>query len=330
MGYRRADGLGVHHVRVSHPFRFGVQAVGAPSRVSWAEQARRVSDAGFAVLMTADHLDDGCLPPLAPLVAAAEAAPGLRVGTLVLNNDFRHPSLLAREAATIDLLTDGRFELGVGAGHAWTEYQRNGLVFDPAGTRVDRLAESVRILRRLLDGETVTFGGEHYRTEGETCYPKPVQARVPILVGGGGRRVLGIAARLADSVGFTGLGALRETNPNFARVSGFPPDVVDAQVDWVREQASQRAEMPELQALVQAVVITDRPRDRAEKMTSAGPFSTLSPEELLLTPYVMIGTVDGLIDKLHAARERWGFSHYTVRTNALDDFAPVVDALAGQ
>jgi probable F420-dependent oxidoreductase len=279
--------------------------------------------------MTADHLADGCLPPLAPLVTAAEAAPGLRVGTLVLNNDFRHPSVLAREAATIDMLTDGRLELGIGAGHAWTEYERNGLAFDPAGTRVARLGESVEILRRLLDGETLTYLGEHHRIDGERCYPTPSQTRVPLLVGGGGKRVLGIAARLADTVGFTGLGAVRQEDPNFAELTGFPTAAVDAQVTWVRHQAADRAEAPEFQALVQGVVVTGTPETRADMMTSTGPFSAVSPAELLATPYVMIGSVEGLVEKLLSARDRWGFSHYTVRANAMDAFAPVVAALAG-
>jgi probable F420-dependent oxidoreductase len=315
---------------MGRPFRFGVQAVATESRQSWIDVSRRAADHGYALLMTADHLSDGCLPPLMPLLTAAEAAPGLRVGTLVLNNDFRHPSLLAREAATIDLLTDGRLEIGLGAGHAWTEYERNGLRFDPPGTRVSRLGESVEILRGLLDGETVTYHGDHYRIEAETCYPSPSQSRVPILVGGGGRRVLGIAARHADIVGFTGLGTVRQDNPNFAQVTGFPTAAVDEQIDWVRSRAAGRSELPEFQALVQAVVITDKPEERADKMTSAGPFSALSPGELLVTPYLMIGSIDGLVDKLLAARDRWGFSHYTIRSNAMDAFAPVVAALTGR
>src|SRR4051812_49735964 len=136
------------------------------------------------MLVTIDHLLE-CWSPLPPLITVAENT-SLRAGIMVLNNDFRHPALLAREAATIDLLTDGRLELGLGAGHGWPEYERIGLAFDPAPVRVDRLEESVQILRRLLDGETVEYAGDHYTINGETTYPRPVQDRVPILIGGGG------------------------------------------------------------------------------------------------------------------------------------------------
>jgi probable F420-dependent oxidoreductase len=311
-------------------FRFSVQAADTDSRRSWRDLAQRVEGAGYDLLVTADHLDSGCLSPFPPLIAAAEAAPSLRVGTLVINNDLRHPSLLAREAATIDLLTDGRLELGIGAGHAWTEYQRNGLRFDPAATRVDRLDESVQVLRRLLHGEEVTFAGAHYQLDGERCYPGPTGGHVPLLVGGGGNRVLAIAARRADTVGFTGLGRSLEGDPNFHEASGFAPIAVDAQVGRVRDRAAHRPVMPELQALVQAVVVTDRPEAAAEKLRASGPLSSLSAEKILASPYLMVGTVDSLTEKVLADRERWGFSHYTVRAPAVDAFAPVVAALAGR
>ena len=146
--------------------------------------ARQVEDMGYTLLMVPDHLH-ATLSPLALLTAAAGATKTLRLGTLVLNNDFRHPAVLAREAATVDLLSDGRLELGLGAGHAFPEYERAGLRFDAAAIRIQRLGEAVRVVRRLLDGEAVEFDGKHYQLHGDSCFPKPMQAHVPLLLGGG-------------------------------------------------------------------------------------------------------------------------------------------------
>jgi probable F420-dependent oxidoreductase len=285
-----------------------------------------VADLGFSLLLTADHLDE-CVAPLPALVSAADAAPDLRVGTLVLNNDLRHPSLLAREAAAIDLFTEGRLELGLGAGHAQPEYIRNGLQFDTAAIRVDRLSESVQVVRRLLRGETVSFHGAHYNLEGEACYPKPAQASIPILVGGGGKRTLAVAARYADAVGFTGLGKILPDG-NHHEPTGFGPAAVTAQVEWVREQAGSRFDDLELHALVQAVIVTDRRDTAVNDLLSRHP--GLTTTDVLATPYLLVGTADGIVETLIERRERWGFSHYTVRTTALNAVAPVVAALAGR
>src|SRR5438132_6058089 len=183
-------------------FRFGVSVRRAASRAEWQEQARRAEALGYSTFLVADHLAE-VVPPLLPLVSAADATTTLRVGTFVLNNDFRHPALVAREAATLDLLTDGRFELGLGAGHMQSEYDQIGLPFDAAGTRVERLAESVAVVKALLAGDEVTHAGLHYHLDGHRCFP-PGPRRVPILIGGNGRRLLELAAREADIVGFTG------------------------------------------------------------------------------------------------------------------------------
>ena len=306
------------------PFRFSLQAVEASSRRDWVELVRRVDDAGFDLLVTADHLG-GCLDPLLPLATAAEVSNRLRFGVMVLNHDFHQPMLLARAAATLDLLSDGRLELGLGAGHAEPEYRSAGIRFDSAGTRVSRLEEFVAVLRRLLDGETVTHAGENYRLADARCDPRPVQAHLPLLVGGGGRRVLGIAARYADAVGFTGLG---RTLPDGQRheVTGFTPEAVDADVAAVRAVATDQAAFPELQALVQAVRVTDDPATAVEKLRR-GSLAALSSDQLLQTPYLMVGTRDGLVDRLLAHRERWGISHYTVRPDALGQIEPIIDAL---
>jgi probable F420-dependent oxidoreductase len=207
------------------PFRFGVNVRTAVSGVEWADKARRVEVLGYAVLLVPDHLAE-LLAPFPALAAAAAATTRLRIGTAVLNNDFRHPVLLAREAATVDVLSDGRLELGIGAGHMQSEYEEAGLGFDPGATRVERLAEAVAMVKRLLEGETVTFAGGHYRVTGHTIHPRPVQRpRPPIFIGGSAPRLLRVAARAADVVGLTGIAFRRGARE--VDVADFRAAVVD-------------------------------------------------------------------------------------------------------
>jgi len=179
------------------PFRFGVNVRHAKSRAEWQETARKIEGLGYATLTLPDHLTD-MIAPMPALVSAAEATTTLRVGTNVLNNDFRHPVLIAREAAAVDLLTDGRLQLGLGAGSIQAEYEQAGLGFDRGRTRVERLAEAVTIIKGLLKGEKVTFAGRHYHVTDHTIAPLPVQRpHPPILIGGNGRHLLALAAREA-------------------------------------------------------------------------------------------------------------------------------------
>jgi probable F420-dependent oxidoreductase len=310
----------------SPPFRFSLQAVQAVSRQQWIDLVKRVDDAGFDVLVTADHLGGG-LAPIVPLATAAEVSSRLRLGVMVLNNDFQHPSHLAREAATLDLLSDGRLELGLGAGHGRPEYERAGICFDPAPVRVDRLEEAVVVLRRLLDGESVTFCGTHYQLRDERCAPRPAQSHVPLLVGGGGRRVHGIAARHADAVGFTGLGRTL-ADGHHHDPEGFRLERVEQDVAHVRRMAGARLDSLELQVLVQAVVVTEDAVSTAQDL-SRTTLTALSVEDVLATPYLLVGSTNALTERLLEYRERWGFSHYTVRPDALGQIEPVMAALAG-
>src|ERR1700730_4699210 len=187
------------------PFRFGVNVGPSRSRAEWAEKARQLEGLGYDTLTVPDHLAD-FFAPMPALVSAAEATTTLRVGTNVLNNDFRHPVLVAREAATVDLLTEGRLQLGLGAGHMQSEYEQAGLDFVAGGIRVERLAEAVTIIKGLLNGEQLTFGGRHYRVTGHTIYPLPVQRpHPPILIGGNGGSLLTLAAREGGIVGVSGV-----------------------------------------------------------------------------------------------------------------------------
>jgi len=245
----------------------------------------------------------------------------------VLNNDFRHPVLVAREAATVDLLTDGRLELGLGAGYVKSEYEQAGVRFDSGGARVERLAEAVVIVKRLLAGERLAFTGRHYRVTDHTIYPLPVQQpHPPILIGGNGPQLLTLAATEADIVGLTGITFRRGgTEPD---LSAWKAADVDDRVRLVRDAAGDRYERLELNALVQRVVVTDDRRKAAEELTRR--WTQLSVEEILQSPYALVGTVDQLVEDLQARRTRWGISYFVTHEPYADAFAPVVARLVGK
>jgi len=308
------------------PFRFGVNVWRAGSRAEWADKARRIEDLGYSTLTVPDHLAD-FFAPIPALVSAAAATKNLRVGTHVLNNDLRHPVLVAREAATADVLTDGRFQLGLGAGHMKSEYDQAGLAFDSGSTRVERLTEAVTIVKGLLGGEPITFAGRHYHVTGHTIHPLPVQQpRPPMLIGGNGPRLLTLAAREGDIVGLSGI-TFRQGGAE-PDLSGWRATAVDERIQLVRKAAGDRYDRLELNALVQRVIVTDNRRKVAEELTSR--WSQLSPEEILESPYVLIGTVGQLIDDLKARRARWGISYFVIFEPYIEVFAPVVASLAGR
>jgi probable F420-dependent oxidoreductase len=311
------------------PFRFGI-GIGIGqinSRADLAEKARKIEALGYDTLTLPDHLTD-CLAPVPAMVSAASATTRLRIGTNVLNNDLRHPVLVAREAAAVDLLTDGRLQLGLGAGSIKSEYDEAGLPFASGCVRVERLAEAVTVIKRLLNGEAVTFAGQHYQIAGHTIAPLPIQKpHPPILIGGNGRRLLTLAAREADIVGFSGL--------TFRDGGASPPDLsawrirgVDERVRWLREGAGeQHFARLEIGALIQRVLVTDKPRATAEELSRRWP--QLNADDILQTPYLLIGSAQQMAENLVARRDRWGISYYVLRETCLDDFAPVVAQLAG-
>jgi len=307
------------------PFRFGVNLWHAPSRAAWRDKAQQVEALGYAVLNVPDHLEH-FLAPLPALVSAADATTHLRIGTNVLNNDFRHPVLVAREAATVDLLTDGRLQLGLGAGFMQAEYDQMGVRFDPGGRRVERLAEAVRLLKGLFTGQPITFVGQHYHVTRHQLQLLPVQRpHPPVLIGGNGRRLLTLAAQEADIVGLTGI-TFRPGNQG-PELSGWTVAGLEARLQRIREAVGARYERLELNALVQRVEVTDHRYTAAEDL--AGRWPQLSAAEILQSPYVLIGTVDQIVEDLQSRRERWGMSYYVVFERDMDAFAPVVARLAG-
>ncbi len=296
------------------PFRFGFQFTSADA-AEVAPSARAAETAGFDVFQVADHI--GAQPtPLVALAAAAAATSTIGLGTLVLNNDLRHPVVVAQEVATLDQLSGGRVELGLGAGHSFTEYAAIGLAFDPPRVRKERLAEAVEILRALLDGEVVQYEGTHYAVVGAQTL-RPAQAHVPLLVGVNGRAALAHAARHADTVALTMLGRTKEDGQHHH--VRWESGRLDATVEWVWGAAGGRADDLELHALVQAVVVTD---DRLAAAEALATETETSPADLLVTPFLCLGTPEEMARHLLACRERWGISYFSVRD--VEAFAPVM------
>ena len=304
------------------PFRFGVNIRSARSASEWAEKANRVEELGYDVFNVPDHLTN-LLAPFPALVSAAAASARLRVGTHVLNNDLRHPVLVAREAATVDLLTDGRLQLGLGAGSIRAEYAEAGLKFDRGAIRVERLAEAVAIIKRLLSGEELTFAGKHYRVAGHTVGPLPVQKpHPPILIGGNGRQLLSLAAREADIVGLSGI-TFRDGGVAPPDLSGWRASSVDERIRLIREAAGEeRYAQLEINALLQQVIVTNDRHRAAHELSARWP--QLTAEEILQAPYVLIGTLEQISADLWARRQRWGISGYTVQEPYMEALGPVV------
>lgn len=305
-------------------FRFGVVAASAESVGAWREKARRVEALGYSTLLLPDHFGNH-LPPIAALMAAADATSTLRIGSQVFDNDYRHPVVLAKEAAALDLLSDGRFELGLGAGWHRPEYAQAGIPFDAPGVRVDRFEEGLRIIKGLLGPSPVTFSGKHYTVTDLEGWPKPVQKPYPpIMIGGGARRILGIAAREADIVSV--VPRSRADGSGMDTADALPADV-ERKIGWLREAAPHRFETLELQTLLFAAAVTDRPRDAAEVIAQR--FDT-PIEAVLATPHLLIGSAAEAEEALLARRARFGISYYAVFEEHLEAMAPIVARLRGR
>lgn len=314
------------------PFRFGVMAESVDAHTRWIEVAREVEALGFTILLVRDHLAADVfgdqLAPIAASMAAAMATSTLRIGTMMLDNDFRHPALLANELATIDQLSTGRLEVGIGAGWLAADYQRTGIPFDRPGIRIDRLAEALTVMKSLWNGGPLTFRGDHYHVDGLVGYPLPIQRpRPPIVIGGWGERMLRLAAREADTVsvltssGTTGHGVNDPSERRSTAVAG--------KIAIVHEVAASRGSIPEL-SMILDVIITDDRRQETDRFAAIHGWSGLAPEVVWDMPAVAIGTVEGIADQLLQWRERLGVSHFVVSDTVARDFAPVVARLAGR
>ncbi len=307
------------------PFRFGVQARQATTAAEWRDLARRCEDRGYAVLTMPDHFDDS-LAPMPALSVAAAVTEDLRVGALVFDNDYKHPVVLAKELATLDLLSDGRLEIGIGAGWMATDYEQSGIPYDAPGVRVDRFEEGLTIIRRAMSGERFDHDGTHYRITGYTGSPVPVQRPCPpILIGGGGKRVLGIAARQADIVGINATMHAGRVGPEaFATMTA---EAVDDKVAVARAAAGGRADEIEWNIRAFIVNLTD---DRAGTCSAIAAMIGAEASMVEQTPFALVGSPASIVEDLLARRERWGFSYVIVGAEDVDGLAPVVAELAGK
>jgi probable F420-dependent oxidoreductase len=306
------------------PFRFAVQDHGAPSARAWADKARLVESFGYKALYLPDHFGDQ-LGPIAALMAAADATTTLRVGSLVFDNDYRHPVVLAKEAATLDLLSDGRFDLGLGAGWLASDYEQSGIALDSPGVRIERMEEGLAIIKGLLAGGAFSFTGKHYRITGLEGTPSPVgKPHPPLVIGGGGRRMLRLAAREADIVNVNY--DLREGRVNRALVQTGLAGATDEKLAWIREAGADRMEQIELSVTIFFANITDDAAALAGGM--AGGIG-VDAAEVLDTPHFLIGTVDEVVEMLRERRDRYGISYVILPGDVAESFAPVVERLSG-
>jgi probable F420-dependent oxidoreductase len=316
----------------ARPFRFGVFGETARSREALLDTARRAEESGYATFLIRDHfIEEPFGHQLAPLTALATVAAvtnTLRVGALVLSNDYRHPVIVAKEIATLDVLSGGRVELGLGAGFSQAEYDRAGLPFDPPAVRVDRLEEAIHVLKGLFTDGPLTFAGKHYSVIHLDSFPKPVQRpHPPILIGASGKRMLSIAAREADIIGIQTTSTANGVLSNEPSVRLAP--AVAQKVDLVRQMAGDRFDRIEL-SMVVTVVIAERREQAAEQVARERGWHGVSVEQVLEMPSVFIGSVDQIVEEMQARRERYGFSYYVLFDHAIDKVAPIVARLAGK
>ncbi len=311
---------------MSGRLRFGVITSRADDGAAWRARARRAEELGYSTLLMPDHFQDQW-GPLVALTVAVEATSTLRVGTLVFDNDYRHPVVLAKELATLDLATTGRVEVGLGAGWKRSDYDEAGIGYDRPGVRIERMGEALQVMRALWSSDApVTFDGAHYSIHGAVGTPQPHRAGgPPVCIGGGGRRILSVAAREADivSVNVTlTAGALGAD----AAASAVPA-AFDEKLTWIRDAAGERFDRIELQCHCPFTMVTT---DREQVAARMGPAFGLSPGDALDVPLLLVGSVDELCDTLQARRERYGFTYWIVPDDAMEAFAPVVARLAGR
>jgi probable F420-dependent oxidoreductase len=307
-------------------FRFGVTSSGTAGVAAWRDQARRIEDLGYSTLYMPDHFGDQ-LAPMLGLAVAAEATDRLNVGTLVLDNDYRHPLVLAKEAATLDLISKGRFEFGLGAGWMASDYASSGIPYDSPGVRIERMQEALSIMKRLwASADPVSFEGEHYRIDSAVGTPRPHAKPHPrICIGGGGKRILSLAAREADIISVNATLTAGVVGREAAATSTAA--AYERKIGWIRDAAGERFAGIELQC--QCVIAMVVP-NRREVMESMAPSFGISPAEAAQVPLAIVGTVEEICDSLEQRRERFGLSYWVVPDSVTSEFAPVVARLSGK
>lgn len=307
-----------------HPFRFGISFGGTPSRGELVSGARKAEAAGFEVLCTADHISSRL--SVFPLLSLAAEASGLRVSPMVIANDYRHPVGVARDGASLDILSEGRFELGIGTGWIKEQYNSVGLAYDPPSVRVDRFEEALQVIFGCWSGEPFSFVGSHYQVQGVTC-PRPVQnPRPPVFIAGSGRRMLTLAGRVGDIVGISAVGGAVSGFSEFGHALGGSASRIEEQLKWVREGAQDRFDDVVISVYAHHVEVTNDTEGLAEELASS--WGT-TPAQVLASPHVLLGPTERIIETLQERRERLGISYVVFLGADLESAGPIVESLAG-
>jgi probable F420-dependent oxidoreductase len=316
----------------THRLRFGLISEQMRDVTRWMASAQRAEDLGFSTFLLRDHFTaDAFGPQFAPvpaLMTIANRTTLLRIGSLVFDNDYRHPVLLAQEVATLDLLSNGRFELGIGAGWLRDEYEQAGMAFDTPRTRVSRLEEALHVVKGLLTSEPFTFTGEYYQIAGLQSFPQPTQRpHPPILIGAGSKRMLEMAGREAGIVNI-----LPKALPVGA-ISEDPTErlaaTITKKINVIREAAGARFADIEL-SLFATIRLTDEPERAAERLIAERDWQGASLHDVLAMPAVFLGPVERVVELMQERRERYGVSYYIIDDEEMETVAPVVQRAAGK
>jgi probable F420-dependent oxidoreductase len=324
--------------RANRPFRFGVQAFQASSAKEWRSTARRAEELGYSALHLADHyfgpgpLEAETRHPVQDLAAipamamAAEATDSIRIGCRVFCVDYHVPAVLAKEAATLDFLSEGRLELGLGAGWIEAEYRAMGVQWDRPGVRIERLEEVVQLFKAQFSGEPIKVAGRYVQVSKYRGVPVPVQRpRPPIMIGGGAPRILRLAGREADIVSLNFNNQSGQIGPD--GVQSSTADETDRKIGWIREGAGARFDEIELEIAAYFTIVTDRPTDHAHELAATFGMDAGAVRD---HPHVLLGSEADIGDRLRERRERYGISYVTVSHRSMEEFAPVVELLTGK
>jgi len=307
-----------------HPFRFATDLQEPFPGRSLADTARELEALGYSTVFVPDHFDEG-LGPITAMATAAAATTTLKVGPLVLDCDFRHPAVLARELASIDVLSEGRLEVGLGAGWKRADYDRSGITMDAPKVRVDRMIEHATVLKGLFAAGPFSFDGEHYTITELEGTPAPYHpGGPPILVAGGAKRVLRFAGKVADIVGVNA--SIHSGEVDGAAAQDSLADRFDEKVGWVRDGAGDRFDALEINAWIAVASLTDEGDAVAE---SLAPLYDTDAASVRSSPLTMIGSLEEISQMLHERRERWGYSYFVLPGGQAREFAPLVEALTG-
>jgi probable F420-dependent oxidoreductase len=321
---------------VTRPFRFGVQSYTAKSPSHWRDQARRAEALGFSTFSVADHVigpgpalaatnhpvqDVAAMPAMA---VAIEATSTINIGARVFCVDYRQPVMFAKELATLDFFSEGRLEVGIGAGWLQGEYEAMGVPWDRAGVRLDRMVETIELIRAHFGEGLVEVDGTYVHASGFEGVPKPANPRPPIMIGGGAQRVLGIAGREADIVSLNFDNSSGKIGP--AGVGSSTAEITAQKIDWIRAGAGDRFDDLEIEIGAYFTVVTDQ---RDATLAQMAPMFAMEPEQFAVHPHALIGSVDSICEQLVERRETYGISYVTFGGSAMEAVAPIVERLAG-